>query len=83
MPDPRKEERLENYGQRVIHDYKEGLVFTEIFLTLKPKEKMRDADVCTSEGVWHTVCGRQYRDRNLRPLNLICLSHWEEFRFCG
>ena len=40
MPDPRKEERLENYGQRVIHDNKEGLVFTEMFMTLKPKEKM-------------------------------------------
>lgn len=70
MPDPRKEERLENYGQRVIHDNKEGLVFTEMFLTLKPKEKMRDADVCTSEGVWHTVCGETVYGQKFEAIEL-------------
>lgn len=57
--------------------------FTEMFLTLKPKEKM-GVQMCAQVRVCGTLCvGRQYMDRNMRPLNLICLSHSEEFRFCG
>lgn len=40
--------------------------------------------MCAQVRVCGTLCvGRQYMDRNMRPLNLICLSHSEEFRFCG